>query len=235
MKLLLRIAPHMSIAGLVLLAACGGSSESTPAPGPTVTATPATNTGAPVSSTGAQVVNLSLENHGGSMEGHTPRGFQGMGTGLFAGDNLNRNFPNGDGVQIFLTFDLSDVPPGKVQSAVLSSGHASVSGTPFKDLGALTADEIRYSGFSSSLWDLSPVENGANCILAESAAGPFQCDLSGAVQRSLDDSYQYAQFRIRLETAGDSDSKQDLVAFFKRDSNTNEPGIFLLDVTVTPN
>ena len=48
-----------------------------------------------------------LQNQGGSMEGHTPRGFRGMGTGLFAGDNLNQRFPDGDGVQLFLTFDLN--------------------------------------------------------------------------------------------------------------------------------
>ena len=157
-----------------------------------------------------------------------------MGTGLFAGDNLNRNFPDGDGVQIFLTFDLSGIPPGRVRSAVLSSGNPSVSGTPFKDLGVLTAKEVRYSEFSSALWDLAPPGNGAECTLADAASGPFQCDLSGAVQHSLDDSYRYAQFRVRFDRAGDRDGSQDLAAFFKRDSNTNEPGIFRLDVTVNP-
>lgn len=229
MKLFSRAAPLISIVGLALLAACGGNSATSPAAGPT-----ATSTAAPSSNTGAQAVNLALQNHGGAMEGHTPRGFQGMGTGLFSGDNLNRDFPDGDGVQIFLTFDLSEIPPGKVQSAELSSVHASVSGTPFEDLGALTAEEVRYTGFSSALWNLIPVDNGARCILAESAAGPFQCDLSGAIQRSLDDSYRYAQFRVRFDEAGDGDGSQDLVAFFKRDFNTNEAGIFRLDVTVNP-
>jgi hypothetical protein len=54
------------------------------------------------------------------------------------------------------------------------------------------------------------------------------------VQNSLDDSYPYAQFRLRMDQAGDLDGDQDLVAFFKGDSNTNEPGIFLLDITVGP-
>ncbi len=57
-----------------------------------------------------------------------------MGSGLFAGDNLNPRSPEGDGVQFFLTFDLSAVPEGRVVSAMLSSENASVSGTPFKDL-----------------------------------------------------------------------------------------------------
>ena len=231
----------MTIAGLVILVACGGSSATSPAALPTATpaaptaaasATLAVATGAQAQ---AQTVNLTLKNHGGAMEGHTPRGFQGMGTGLFAGDNLNRNFPDGDGVQIFLTFDLSRIPPGKVKSAVLSSKHATVISTPFEDLGALRAEEIRFEGFSSALWNAAPLDGGATCTLAESAEGPFQCDISGAVQRSLDDSYRYAQFRVRLDQAGDRDGNQDLVAFFKRDSNTNEPGIFLLDVTIQPN
>ena len=224
---MLKSAPFMSLAGLVLLAACGGSLGTSPAEEPTSGKVPA-------SIAGSQAVNLTLQNQGGGMEGHTPRGFQGMGNGLFAGDNLNRNFPDGDGVQIFLTFDLTEIPPGRVQSAVLSSEHASVSGSPFQDLGALTAEEVRYTEFSSALWDLAPVEDGARCILAESASGPFQCDLSGAVQRSLDDSYRYAQFRIRFDEAGDEDGSQDLMAFFKLNSNTNEAGIFLLDVIVNP-
>ena len=227
MKLFSRTAPLIAIAGLALFAACGGNSANSLAatPNTTVTASPA-------SDAGPQTVILSLPNHGGGMEGHTPRGFEGMGTGLFAGDNLNRNFPDGDGVQLFLTFDLSDISPGKVRSAVLSSEHASISGTPFKDLGTLTAAEVRYSEFSSALWNLIPVENGARCTFAESTSGPFRCDLTGAVQRSLDDSYRYAQFRVRFDEAGDRDGSQDLVAFFKRDSNTNEAGIFLLDVTL---
>lgn len=71
-----------------------------------------------------------INNQGGNMEGHTPRGFQGMGVGLFAGDNLNPGFSNNDGVQFFLTFDLGSIPSGasvatrtgfKIVSAVLRS------------------------------------------------------------------------------------------------------------------
>ena len=54
-----------------------------------------------------------------------------MGTGLFAGDNLNQRFPDGGGVQIFLTFDLIAliaVPAGKVISAVLRSERVSMRG-----------------------------------------------------------------------------------------------------------
>jgi len=175
---------------------------------------------------------ITLQNQGGEMEGHTPRGFRGMGTGLFAGDNLNSRFPDGDGVQLFLTFDLSTVPPGKVVSAMLGSENVSVRGMPLKDLGPLRAEEVRYQEFSSDLWNLEAFPGGDTCTFATSAAGPFRCDLSGAVQKSLKDSYSYVQFRLLLDRTGDKDGSQDLVAFFIADSNTNQPGIFELEVVI---
>ena len=175
---------------------------------------------------------ITLENQGGEMEGHTPRGFRGMGTGLFAGDNLNSRFPDGDGVQLFLTFDLSTVPSGKVVSAMLGSENVSVRGMPLKDLGPLRAEEVRYQEFSSDLWNLEPFAGGDTCEFATSSEGPFRCDLSGAVQKSLEDSYSYVQFRLLLDRTGDKDGSQDLVAFFLADSNTNQPGIFELEVAV---
>ena len=168
------------------------------------------------------------------MEGHTPRGFRGMGTGLFAGDNLNPRFPEGDGVQIFLTFDLNAVPAGKIVSAVLRSNNVSIRGMPLKDLGALRAEEIRYDKFSSELWNLEPLPGGAVCEFATSPNGPFQCDLAETVQRSLNDSYPLAQFRLLLDRAGNSDGTPDMVVFFISNSNTNQPGIFELEVTVAP-
>ena len=43
----------------------------------------------------------------------------------------------------------------------------------------------------------------------------------------------YAQLRLRLEKAGDGDGETDLVAFYKTNSNTNEPGIFEVEITLT--
>jgi len=168
------------------------------------------------------------------LEGHTPRGFQGMGTGLFAGDNLNPNFPEGDGVHFFLTFDLTGVPAGQVQTATLRSDNADVSGTPYQDLGPLNAEEMRFDSFSSALWDQEPVAGGGSCVFATAAEGPFECDIASIVQSSLDEGYAYAQVRMSLAQAGDSDGAQDLALFFITDSNTNEPGIFELEVTVVP-
>lgn len=218
---------------LLLVIACG---QSAPIASPTraaPTPEPATRQAAPTEQTAVSDV-VVIPNQGGAMEGHTPRGFRGMGTGLFAGDNLNPRFPEGDGVQIFLTFDLSAVPAGKIVSAVLRSDNVSIRGMPLKDLGALRAEEIRYTKFSSALWNLEPLADGAVCEFATSPSGPFQCDLANAVQRSMNDSYPLAQFRLLLDRAGDSDGTPDMVAFFIADSNTNQPGIFELEVTVAP-
>ena len=155
-----------------------------------------------------------------------------MGTGLFAGDNLKPRFPEGDGVQIFLTFDLNAVPAGKIVSAVLRSNNVSIRGMPLKDLGALRAEEIRYAKFSSALWNLDPLPGGADCEFATSPNGPFKCALAETVQRSLNDSYPLAQFRLLLDRAGDNDGSQDLISFYIADSNTNQPGIFQLEVTI---
>ncbi len=167
-------------------------------------------------------------------EGHTPRGFQGEGTGLFAGDNLNPSFPEGDGVHFFLTFDLAEVPPGSVVSAVLRSANAHESGAPYDDLGTLSASEIRFDAFSSALWDAPLLAGGASCDFATSSTGPFECDLGDAVQRSLDDGYRYAQLRFDFDLAGDGDGSQDLASFYLGDPNQNEPGIFELEVVVVP-
>ncbi len=183
-------------------------------------------------SDGSDTVTVVLSNQGGTLEGHTPRGFRGMGTGLFVGDNLNPRFPNGDGVQLFLTFDLSEVPAGQVLSAVLRSDNAHVQGTPFLDLGAVNAEEFRYDRFSSAVWNLAPLPNGASCVFAGQVGGPFGCDLTSALQRSLDDAYPFAQFRLRFDRAGDGDGIPDMVMFFIVNSNTNQPRIFELEITM---
>lgn len=164
--------------------------------------------------------------------GHTPRGFRGQGAGLFVGDNLNPNFPEGDGVQLFVSFDLSALPAGEIISAELRSSNAHLSGTPLADLGILTAEEIRYDSFSSALWDAPVVSGGHSCEFADSAQGPFACEVGPVIQSAVSDSYGKAQFRFRLAQAGDGDGVQDLVLFYTTDSNRNAPGIFELEVTL---
>ena len=170
--------------------------------------------------------NIVLRNQGGSMEGHTPRGFEGMGTGLFVGDNLNPNFPDGDGVQLFISFDMGVIAKKDVTSAILRSEHVHSNGSPFA-LGALNVQEIRYDSFSSALWNLNPKE-GFACIFSDALEGLYECDVTEVVKRSIKDGYGYAQFRLLFDEAGNKDGEQDLLMFYITDSNTNEPGIFEL-------
>lgn len=180
-----------------------------------------------------------INNQGDNMEGHTPRGFQGTGTGLFAGDNLNPRFPNNDGVQIFLTFDLGSIPSGasvttragfEIASATLRSKKMHVQGSPFEDLGALQAEVVRYDVFSSALWNLQ--SDGPACAFSVSSDGSLACTVTDVIRQALDNKLRLAQFRIRFEKAGDGDGNPDLALFYNTDSNKNEPGIFQLEVVI---
>jgi len=167
-------------------------------------------------------------NQGGSMEGHTPRGFQGMGTGLFIGDDLNPNFPENETVQVFLTFDISEFnEQGNIDSVILSSNDVHISGTPFADIGNLIVESISYDRFSSALWNLPSL--GEVCVLTSLPNDSFECDVSEVVKSSLEDDLSKVQFRLRLEGEGDGDGRSDMVLFYKTNSNTNEPGIFRLE------
>lgn len=181
-----------------------------------------------------------INNQGNNMEGHTPRGFQGMGTGLFAGDNLNSGFPNGDGVQFFLTFDLGSIPSGAsittrtgfgIASAVLHSKNIHVQGSPFEDLGALKAEVVSYDAFSSALWDQQ--SDGLACVFTVPSDGSVSCSVTNIIQQALDNKLRFAQFRVRFEKAGDGDRSPDLALFYNTNSNKNEPGIFQLEIVST--
>ncbi len=178
-----------------------------------------------------QIKNITLINHGGSLEGHTPRGFAGSGTGLFVGDNLNANFPEGDGVQAFITFDISPLEGTSFESVVLTSDNVHTRGTPFQDLGNLIVESVAYDRFSPRLWDQETT--GFVCTLATEATSSVVCDVTATVSSLLEKGESLLQLRLRLEQAGDSDGQSDMVLFYKRGSNINEPGIFTLDTRLT--
>lgn len=191
-----------------------------------------------ISNSGSPAV-IVINNQGSAMEGHTPRGFQGMGTGLFAGDNLNPGFPNNDGVQFFLAFDLGAIPSGasvatktgfKIASATLRSKNIHVQGSPFEDLGVLKAEVMSYDSFSSALWNKQP--DGPACAFTLSPDGSIFCTVTDIIQQALDNKLRRAQFRIRFEKASDGDGNPDLALFYNTESNKNEPGIFQLEVTI---
>jgi hypothetical protein len=133
----------------VLISACGSSS-----PGAVTDEASVDDTA------GSGTLPFQIQNQGGSMEGHTPRGFAGSGTGLF------------------------DLPP-----------------------------------------------TGAAATCNRVGDGGIECDVTAAVARAVDAGEDRAQFRLKFDTAGDNDGAADLAMFFLTDSNTNERGIFTLNLS----
>ncbi len=162
------------------------------------------------------------------MGGHTPRGFRGQGGGIFVGDNLNSRFPNGDGVQAFISFDISQHHGRDMQTAVLSTNFLNVHGTPFKDLGAIIFEWVQFSKFSSTLWNI-PADAAAGCSLIVALPDRYaECDLTKPVQDALAEKATFLQFRLRFEAASDSDGQQDLALFNRGLVNVNEGGVLAL-------
>jgi hypothetical protein len=176
----------------------------------------------------ASTGNASISNDGGSMEGHTPRGFAGSGTGLFVGDNLNTGFPDDDGVQFWLSFALPSrgAAPSR---ATLSSDVMSVAGNPFEDLGTLLAEPVVYDDFGPQLFDLAADGPAVDCERV--GAERLECDVTDAVTTAIENGSRSAQFRLRFDRVADGDGNQDLALFFLTASNVNESGIFHLDLS----
>lgn len=172
---------------------------------------------------------LSINNQGGDLEGHGPRGFAGQGIGLFAGDNLNAGFPEGDGIQIWLSFDLPAELPAPAR-ATLRSSALSVNGDPFGSLGGLNVEPVTYDAFEPELFDLAADAPVTACT-ADVVAGEFECDVTGFIADFVEAGAERAQFRILFDQLADNDGEQDLALFFLTDSNTNEPGIFKLELS----
>jgi hypothetical protein len=168
-----------------------------------------------------------LVNHGGSLEGHTPRGFAGSGTGLFAGDNLNPNFPADDGVQIWLTFPLP-IALAEPAEAILRSDALDPHGTPFADLGTLFAEPVTYDRFTPEIFDLPPDGEPVECT--RTGESSVECDVSESVTSAIRDGATRVQFRLKFEAVSDGDGEPDLARFFRSDPNANEPGIFTIDL-----
>jgi len=179
-------------------------------------------------STGPFTAKTSIPNEGGENEGHTPIGFPGMGTGLFAGDNLNSQFPDGDGVQAYLAFPL---PQGSAAThAILRSDLLRTRGTPFDDLGSLIAERVEYDDFGPHLFDLPSSGDPSTCTVIDGTT--ITCNVTHAVQAAQDQGTTSVQFRLRFEQVADNDGQADLAMFYRSDSNTNEEGLFTLVVNV---
>jgi len=213
-----------AVALALLATACGGGDDvSAPAEGSSEAGASEAGT-----SQASSLPTVTIANNGtGALEGHTPRGFQGTGTGLFTGDELNARFPQDDGVQIWLTFDL---PPdlGDVTGATLRSSALTVRGNPFESLGSLQAAPVRFDAFGPQIVGTEPVGDAVTC--PDPTGSDFSCDVSDAAIAELAAGRERIQIQLRFEGVSDPDGEQDMALFFLSDSNTNEPGIFELEL-----
>ena len=212
------------VALAMFAAACGSAAQTAAEP------EPADDAGAADEAEGDSggSVSLSIPNDGTTaLEGHTPRGFAGTGLGLFAGDNLNPNFPDGDGVQIWLSFAIPDDAPVPT-SAVLRSDVLSTTGDPFA-LGDLQAAPVSYEAFGPELFDLEPTGDLVTCDRPSDTS--LTCDVSDAAAAAIESGSDFVQLRLTFEQVADNDGQPDLATFFLTDSNTNEPGIFFLNLS----
>ena len=207
----------LAIAGLTLVLAGCASADTDVSAG----STDSSDTQSGVSETA-----ISISNDGTTAwEGHTPLGFMGSGVGLFAGDNLNPNFPDGVGLQILLTFALPDGVEAPT-TATLSSDVLSTRGNVFEALGELRAAPVSYDGFSAALWNIEPTGDFVTCDRPSDTS--LTCDVTAAATAAIEAGDSAVQIQLTLEQMSDSDGEQDLVLFNNGDSNLNEPGLFTL-------
>jgi len=96
-------------------------------------------------------------------------------------------------------------------------------------LGNLEAAPVRFDSFGPGVVPLEPVGPATTC--PPPVDNFFTCDVTSAVQAELDEDRNTVQLRLRFERTSDPDGEQDLALFFLTDSNTNEPGIFQLDLS----
>lgn len=220
----------LAAAAALFLSACGASTPSTDAQTGDTTAPAAAEAADSSASDGSALASaISIQNDGTTaFEGHTPRGFMGSGVGLFAGDNLNSNFPNGEGIQILLHFALPE-GQGVPSTATLSSDVMSTRGDVFEALGELRAAPVRYDAFSAALWNIEPTGDFVTCERPSDTS--LTCDVTAAAAAAVEAGDSAVQIQLTLEQPSDSDGEQDLVLFNNGDSNLNEPGLFTLDLS----
>ena len=113
---------------------------------------------------------------------------------------------------------------------MLRSDALSVSGNPFETLGELRVEPVHYSAFEPESFDLAATGDSTTCVV-DVEAGRLECDVTEIVTAVADDGDERVQLRLKFDVLSDSDGEPDLALFFRSDSNTNEPGIFTLDVS----
>jgi len=176
---------------------------------------------------------VTIENQGGRFEGNLPWTTDGAGPGLFAGDNLSPEFPNDEGLAIYLAFSLAEVAQLDaglpIVRATLTSNALQVAGTPFEDLGALSAAPVDYDVFPPTIEEREPTLEPVACEMIIDEA-TLTCDVTEALAAAAASGDDRINLTLKFAEASDGDGEPDIAVFFFTDPNTNDRGIFYLTI-----
>ena len=178
-----------------------------------------------------------LPNQGGVFEGATLTESTASAPTLIVGDESAPNLPPGEGLEIYITFDLSQVQSldgaGLVSAQLRSHAMQIVEGTPFEDLGPLNAVRVQYESFPPTPDERLALGDEVACE-ADPAAVQLSCNVLDTVEQALADGVERISFRLRFATPTDADGEPDFALFFVTTQGLNEPGVFTLELGLSP-
>ncbi len=153
-----------------------------------------------------------------------------QGGGPAVGDLDNPT--QGLAVRMFLSFDLTVLPPGAVVTGatlrVFTTGQI---GQPYTDLGPLGVDHVDFGPLlDASDYAGNTLQQGVGVLATEHIARYRSLDVATQVQADLSAGRTRSQFRLRLPVDSNRDLGQDLVLVEDGERSRGTPNPPLLEV-----
>ena len=89
-------------------------------------------------------------------------------------------------------------------------------------------EPVTYDEFGPPIFDVPG--DGLSTGRTRVGESSLECDVTRAAPAVVAAGANRLQLRMFFDVAGDNDGSSDLALFFLTDSNTNEPGIFTLEL-----
>ncbi len=180
-----------------------------------------------------------VPNQGGALEGSALSASEGVANSLFVGDELSPDIPDGEGLEAWITFGLQDVTETLTSGAITavtlrSQAMIDVVGDPFVELGNITATLVDDPEFPPSVDAKVAAEAGDSVIcVADPDSASLTCDVAELVADAAASGADRVSFRLKFDTASDSDGEPDIAFFFITDQQFNDIGIFTLEFALS--
>ncbi|NOX30686.1 MAG: hypothetical protein GXP35_11680 [Actinobacteria bacterium] len=190
----------------------------------------------PFENTASRVV---VPNQGGAFEGSALTASEGVANSLFVGDELSPDIPEGEGLEAWITFGLEEVTEtltsGSITAVTLrSQAMVDVVGDPFGELGNITATLVDNPEFPPSADARAAAQGGDSVIcVADPDAASLTCDVAELVADAASEGADRVSFRLKFDTASDTDGEPDIAFFFITDQQFNDVGIFTLEFALS--